>query len=194
MSPFGLWRWRWFGGHGGWLRRTAIFLGDEAIAFAGHGLDEAGMVGIVFQSLANFADGGIDAVLGVDEDFFAPEAVDDFLAGNDVAVFFREQEEQFHGDAFEFQDAAVAPQLEAGAVELKFSEFVLRLRHAAPKLRHKTIALPEPAWVRAFGVNWLRLQVSSPNLYLAVLVISGHPRQDAIRRFGSERFSSDELY
>jgi hypothetical protein len=39
---------------------------------------------------------------------------------------------------------SLAPQLEAGAIELKFSESVLRLRHTAPNLRHKTIALPGP--------------------------------------------------
>jgi hypothetical protein len=44
----------------------------------------------------------------------------------------------------------------------------------------------------AFGVNWLGLQVSSPNLHLAVLVIFGHPRQDAAR--SSKRFSSSELF
>jgi hypothetical protein len=52
--------------------------------------------------------------------------------------------------------------------------------------------LPGTARVRAFGVNWLGLQVSSSNLYLAVLVILGHPRQDAAR--SSKKFSSSELF
>jgi hypothetical protein len=43
------------------------------------------------------------------------------------------------------------------------------------------------AWVRAFGVNWLGLQISSLNLHLAVLVIFWHPRQDATA--SSKKFS-----
>jgi hypothetical protein len=160
-------------------------------------VDEAGVVRVVFQGLADFADGGVDAVFGVDEDILAPETVDDFLAGDDATLPLQKKDQQFHGDALEgnalaFLGASLAAQLEAGAIELEFSEFVLRLRHTAPKLRHKTIALPVPVWVRAFGVNWLRLQVSSPNLYLAVLVIFGHPRQDAAR--SSKKFFSSELF
>jgi hypothetical protein len=64
----------------------------------------------------------------------------------------------------------------------------LRLRHTAAKLRPQTIALLGATWVRAFGVNRLGLQVSSPNLYLAVLVIFGHPRQDAAREFEEALF------
>ena len=109
----------------------------------------------------------------------------------------QKKDQQLHGDALEgnalaFLGAFLAAQLEGGAIELKFCEFVLRLRHTAPKLRHQTIALPGAAWVRAFGVNWLGLQVSSPNLYLAVLVIFWHPRQDAAR--SSKKFSSSELF
>jgi hypothetical protein len=52
--------------------------------------------------------------------------------------------------------------------------------------------LPGAAWVRAFGVKGLGLQVSSPNLHFAVLVIFGHPRQDAVR--SSKRFSSSGLF
>jgi hypothetical protein len=84
-----------------WFLLRAVFLGYEAITFSGDGLDESRALGIVFQGLPDFPDRGVDAVLGVDEDIFAPEAVANFLAGDDAALLFGEQEEQFHGDAFE---------------------------------------------------------------------------------------------
>src|SRR5208282_3371655 len=119
----------------------------------------------------NFADGGVDAVFGVDEDIPAPETVHDFLAGDDATLPLQKKDQQLHGDALEgnalaFLGASLATQLEAGAIEPKFGESVLRLRHTAPRLKHKTIALPGAVWVRAFGVKRLGLQVSSPNLHL----------------------------
>jgi hypothetical protein len=170
------------------MRRVAVFFDYESIAFARYRMDEAGIVGVVSQRLADFANRGVDAVFGIDEDILAPETVDDFLPGDDAILPLQKKDQQLHGDALEgnalaFLGAPLAAQLEAGAIELKFSESVLRLRHTAPELRHKTIALPGAAWVRAFGVNWLGLQVSSPNLHLAALVIFGHPRQDAAPEF-----------
>jgi hypothetical protein len=85
-------------------------------------------------------------VFGIDEDVFAPEAVDDFLAGNDGALAFGEQEKEFEGNAFEFQSVAVAPQFEAFAVELEFTEMVRTVGHwQGPRerpSRAKTIASP----------------------------------------------------
>ena len=179
------------------MRRVAVFFRYESIAFARYRVDEAGVVRVVSQRLADFADRGVDTVFGIDEDILAPETVDDFLAGDDATLPLQKKDQQLLGNALKgnalaFLGASLAAQLEAGAIELKFGESVLRLRHTATNLRHKTIALPGAAWVMAFGANWLGLQVSLPNLHLAVLVIFGHPRQDAPR--SSKRFSSSELF
>jgi len=104
------------------------------------------LLGVVSQRLADFADRRVDTVFGVDEDILAPETVDDFLAGDDATFPLQKKDQQLHGDPLEgnalaFLGASLATQLEVGAIELKFSEFVLRLRHIAPRLRHKTIAL-----------------------------------------------------
>jgi hypothetical protein len=104
----------------------------EAVAFSSLSLDEARLLGIVFQSLPDLADRGVDAVFGVDEDILTPETVDDFLAGDDTTLPLQKKDQQFHGDAFEgnalaFLGVSQAAQLEAGAIELKFSESVLRL-------------------------------------------------------------------
>src|SRR5450631_3372497 len=81
----------WGGGRGGsgcGGRRVTVLFGYEAVSLAGDGLDEAGLGGIVAQGLADFPNRGVDAVLGIDEDVLAPEALDDFLARDDGAVFF----------------------------------------------------------------------------------------------------------
>jgi hypothetical protein len=46
---------------------------DEAIAPADYGLQILGFVGVVGQGAADFADGGIDSLLDVDEHVFAPQ-------------------------------------------------------------------------------------------------------------------------
>ena len=68
-------------------------------------------------------------MFGVDENIFAPEAVDDFLAGDDGTLLFGEQQKEFERAAFELQRAAVAPQLEAVTVELEFTEMVGAVGH-----------------------------------------------------------------
>jgi hypothetical protein len=83
-------------------------------------MHEAGLIGIIFQSLADLSDGGVDAVLGVDENILAPEAVDDFLAGDDGTLPLQEKDQQFHGNTLEvnalvFLGASLPAQLEAGA-------------------------------------------------------------------------------
>lgn len=121
--------WSGFGRSGRGEGGDVGLFGDEAVSLAGDGLDEARVVGIVAQGLADLADGSVDAVFGVDENIFAPEAVDDFLAGDDGTLLFGEQQKEFERDAFELQSAAVAPQLEAVTVELEFTEMVGAVGH-----------------------------------------------------------------
>jgi hypothetical protein len=56
--------------------------GDETIAADRDRRDEARRVGVIAEGPANFSHGGIDTVGRVDEDAFAPYALEDFLAGN----------------------------------------------------------------------------------------------------------------
>jgi hypothetical protein len=155
---------------------------DEAIAFAGDGLDEAGLLGIIAQGLANLANCGIDSVFGVDEDLFAPEALDDLLAGGDAAFFFGEQDQQFHRDALDFLDATVAPQFEAGGIELKVAEVVDTGRHNTSPRSPKTIPLMPAVCIElpASAMTY-EFTPSSPNLYRPCIVRAGRLRQDAAR-------------
>jgi hypothetical protein len=82
----------------------------------------------------------------VDEDILAPETVDDLLAGDDATLPLQKKDQQLHGDALEgnalaFLGASVAAQFEAGAIELEFSELVLRLRHTAPTLKAQNYSI-----------------------------------------------------
>ena len=76
---------------------------DEAVAHAGDGLDELGIFGVVAEKMAELADGGVDAVLGVDEDFAGPEALGDLGAGDELALPGGEQDEQLHRLALDAQ-------------------------------------------------------------------------------------------
>jgi hypothetical protein len=64
--------------------------GDETVAAFGESFDEAGVVGFVGESVAEFVDGGVQAVLEIDEGVFGPEAFLELLAGDDEAGVFEE--------------------------------------------------------------------------------------------------------
>jgi hypothetical protein len=73
--------------------------------------------------VANFADGGIDAVFGVDEDFRTPEAFGDFRPGDELAIAGGQQDEQLHRLAFELEASTGASELKAVAIQLEVAEF-----------------------------------------------------------------------
>jgi hypothetical protein len=78
---------------GGGFRRDFDDGFYEPIAFAGDGLDEARLHWIVVQDFTDLADGGVDSVFSIDEDFGAPEMLGDFSPGDEVSAFRREQDE-----------------------------------------------------------------------------------------------------
>ena len=82
--------------------------------------------------MAELADGGIDAVLSIDEDFAGPEALGDFGAGDELTFAGGEEDEQLHRLAFDAQRFAVAQQLKAAAVKLEVAELVKWDRARAP--------------------------------------------------------------
>jgi hypothetical protein len=62
---------------------------DEAIAPAGDSLYKAGLFGVVIQDEANFADGAVDAVIGIEKYAFAPNPFDNLLAGDEFTGLFQ---------------------------------------------------------------------------------------------------------
>src|SRR5579885_2025295 len=86
---------------GRWCLPVILSLRDEAIPLASDRLNELRLLRIVPQRLANFVDCCIDPMLSVYEDIFSPEPVHDLLPGGHAAVLLDQQDEQFHGDAFQ---------------------------------------------------------------------------------------------
>jgi hypothetical protein len=86
---------------------------DETIALTHHGLNEARFLRIVAKHLTDFADGGIDAMLGVDEDLRTPKALSNLGAGDKVAVPGGKENQQLHRLAFQLQPASGTVKLEA---------------------------------------------------------------------------------
>jgi len=58
---------------------------DKAVAAFGESFDEARVVGFVGEGVAEFVDGGVEAVFEIDEGIFGPEALLELLAGDDEA-------------------------------------------------------------------------------------------------------------
>lgn len=109
--------------------------GDEAVAAAGEGLDEARVAGGVAEDLADAVDGGVDAVVEVDEGAIGPEGAGDLVAGEDLAGVLEEQKEQLKGLGVELEAKALAAQLAGGSVGFEGSEAVapgwLRVGHGS---------------------------------------------------------------
>ena len=128
------------GGHGLRLRRElfgGVRLGfgrqlffdelrrcNEAIPHAGNRLNETRALRVIPQRGANLAHGRVDAVLGVDEDLVAPQALGDLGTGHETALTGREQHQQFERLLFEPQRMAVAEQPKGAGVEPELAELV----------------------------------------------------------------------
>ncbi len=98
--------------------------GEEAVAAAGEGLDEAGVGCGVSEGLADAVDGGVETVLVVDEGSVGPEGAADFLAGEEVAGPVEEQEQDLEGLSVELDADSLAAELAGDAVCLKSGEAV----------------------------------------------------------------------
>ena len=82
---------------------------DEAVAAFGESFDETGVVGFVGEGVAEFVDGGVEAVLEIDEGVFGPEALLELLACDDEAGVFEKDGEDLEGAILDFEaDAGFA--------------------------------------------------------------------------------------
>src|SRR5262249_31440646 len=91
----------------------------EAISLSGNCLYELWPLGIVFQRLPKFANRAIDAVVGVKEDAIAPDSLDDLFAADEPVSALDQEEQHFHGDAFQLDCAAGPAQLIDVQIELE---------------------------------------------------------------------------
>ena len=76
-------------------------------------------------------------MLGVDEDFTVPQALDYFRSGDEMAIPGCQQNEQLHRFSFQLEGAARARQLKAVAIHLEVAEFKDSECHRKPPLSVK---------------------------------------------------------
>ena len=110
-----------FGGWRGLVGRR-FFFGDwgyETVSPAGEGFDETRLLRIVFQDLTDFADGAVDAVVGIEKDVFAPDFLGDFFAGDELAFLLNEDDENLQGKALELDDTSGLAEFEGSQIDLE---------------------------------------------------------------------------
>src|SRR5216683_636768 len=79
--------------------------------------------------MPELADRGVDAVIGVDEDAPAPDALEDLLARHELAATLDQQEKQIERDAFEMYDAPRMAELVSAPIQLEVFKFEPFRRH-----------------------------------------------------------------
>ena len=109
--------------------------GGEPISSADHGFYKTRLLRVISQRRPDFADGGIDAMVNIEEDILAPEPLGDFLAGYQLATAFEQQEEQLHGEFLQPQLALAPLEPVAGLVERELAEMELLGRKSPAQAR-----------------------------------------------------------
>ena len=84
------------------------------------------------QCVPDFPHRGIDSVVGIQEDAFAPDALQNFLARNELPASVGQNEEQLEGDALQLHGTALAPELVSSPVKLVVRETADIRRHLNP--------------------------------------------------------------
>jgi hypothetical protein len=98
--------------------------GEEAVAAAGEGLEEAWVGSGVAEGFSDAVDGGVDAVLEVDEGAVRPELTGDFFAGEKLAGARKEEAENLEGLGVELDTDALAAELAGGGIGLECAEAI----------------------------------------------------------------------
>ncbi len=100
---------------------------DEAVAFAGEGLDEAGLVWGVTERLAEFVDGGVEALFEVDKSGAVPEVVLEFLAADDLTGAFKKEGQDLEWLALQADACAELTEIAGGGFEFERAEADFRV-------------------------------------------------------------------
>ena len=78
------------------------------------------MFRVIAQGGAQFVDGGIDPMAGINKNIPAPEPLNDFAAGHQTAPMLDEKNQQLHRILLELYDLLPTSQFVATQVQLKF--------------------------------------------------------------------------
>ena len=86
-------------------------------------MHEPRLLRVIAQDYANFADGGIDAVLRVHKDFTVPETLGNFGSGDKVTIAGSQENKQFHWLFFEPEAAPRTVKFVPTAIQPELVEF-----------------------------------------------------------------------
>src|SRR5207253_6392605 len=108
-------------------RRAVLFAndvdwGNEPIAALRQRLDEARVFGRIAQSLTEPVDGGIEAVIEVDERVSRPQTLPQLVASDDIAAALEQQDEDVERAAAQLHAAPLFHELARAAVNLEHPE------------------------------------------------------------------------
>ena len=96
--------------------------GDEAVSAAGKGFDVAWARGGVSEGLADFVDGGVEAVVEIDESVGGPEFLLELFARDDFASAFEKQGENLERLALQAELDAAFAQFAGAEIEFEDSK------------------------------------------------------------------------
>ena len=108
---------------------------DEAVAAAGQGFDVAGAGGGISEGLADLVDGGVEAMVEVDEGVGGPEFLLQFFAGDDFSGALEQQGEHLEGLTLQAKLDSALAQFACAEVEFEDSE----AGYPAAILRHDAV-------------------------------------------------------
>ena len=116
-------------------RSFSLHRGDETVSAAGEGFDVARAGSRVSESFAHLVDGGVQAVVEVDERVGGPELLLQLFARDDFAGTFEQQRQHLEGLSLQAQlDAALA---QFACAEIEFEQS--KPRDSAALLRHDAV-------------------------------------------------------
>lgn len=77
------------------------------------------MLRIILKNLTDLADRSVDAVVGVQENVFAPNLLDDLIPRDKLPSMLDEKNQEFHGRGFEFEYSPGPAQLIRAEIKLE---------------------------------------------------------------------------
>src|ERR1700722_7713240 len=100
-------------------RRSRDNRGNKTVSVPGNSSYEARVFGIVSEDLPDLPDSAVNAVVGVEKSSFPPDAFDDLVPCNQLAIPLNQKDEDFRGDPLEFQEATRAAESLGTRIELE---------------------------------------------------------------------------
>jgi hypothetical protein len=117
------------GRYGSYRTRSTSFpllapleLCDEAVATAGYGFDESWIIRFIAQGRANLINGEVDAAFKIDKGVVAPDALVNFLTGDDLSGALGQQKKDSNLLRPEFDYVAAFAQLAIRSIKLEWAE------------------------------------------------------------------------